>query len=274
MKNLNLILKGMAGIIVLALAVSCSKYKDDLEPNDKRSEAVKIDLGQIYDASFAKNDDDWYEFTTENDGYWDIVSINISNMDDIVIGFEVYDALGNLGIQFTGERGADVPFNMYTPGGTFYIKIFSKTSSEKGSYSFIIANTDSNDELEPDDTFDNARVIDPIPTGFLSGTVLWSANDVYTTGDWEYFLITVRAGKQVAISIDPEATDFSMNYEVYDEPRNLINAGYEGDPGVALADTAINGGVTDVKIYLKVGGTLGTTFDGSYFISFVESDAN
>jgi hypothetical protein len=274
MKKWNVILKGMAAILVVALVASCSKYKDDLEPNDKRSEAVKIDLGQIYDASFTKNDDDWYEFTTENDGYWDIVSINITNMDDIVIGFEVYDALGNLGIQFTGERGADVPFNMYTPGGTFYIKIFSKTPSEKGNYSFIIANTDSNDELEPDDTFDDARVIDPIPTGLLSGTVLWSANDTYTTGDWEYFFITVKAGKAVDIDIDPVPADFIMNFEVYDEARNLVNAGYEGDPGEIVETSVINQTVDDRKIYLKVGGTLGNTFDGSYFISFVESDAN
>ena len=262
---------GIISIIFLCL-VSCEKFKDDLEPNDSRAEATEIILGEEYSASLAKGDKDFFQFTTSNEGVWDIVHIEIVNKSDIVIGFKVYDEQGNLGITFTGSRGIDIPFNMYTIGGTYYISIYSMNDKETGDYTLTITNKDANDNNEPDDTFENARVIDTYPTGLLNGIVLWSADADYPDGDWEFFYVKIGPGKRVVFTLDPVPDDLEMHFKIYDTARNLINEGLDYGDGETLSYNIDNPTAGIVYIYIKAGATLGDSYDGSYYASFEETE--
>jgi hypothetical protein len=259
-------------ILVFALS-SCSKYKDDLEPNDSRSEATKIKLGTTYPASLSKKDVDFFKFTTANSGVWDIVEIKIENKGGFIVGIKIYSEQGVLGLSSHGDRDIDFTMNMYTSGGTFYISVFSMNDNETGDYTLTINNLDANDDNEPDDTFEDARVVDTYPTGLLSGNVLWNADNDYPDGDWEFFYVKVNSNKRLTFSLDPEKDDFEMQFQVYSEAHDLIDAGLNGLDGETLSYHIDNPTGAAVYIYIKVGGTLGTTtYDGSYFASFEEGD--
>ncbi|UCG27259.1 MAG: hypothetical protein JSV24_09810, partial [Bacteroidales bacterium] len=248
-------------------------YKDEYESNNSRTEATEYTMGQILEASIAKGDEDWYSFTPENITYIDIILIDIQNKStDLEIVATLYDSQGGqIGI-LEGDPGQDLLISLSTRNGSYYIKISDKSGEIKGDYTLQISNTDANDNNEPDDTFAQAQVISSYPNT-INGTILVDAGPDSPYGDWEYFLVLVKAGKRVDFSADPGANDMELHFKIYNEDQSLADEGKDGTDGETLNFYLNNGTAADVTLYIELGGYIGESYNGDYTISFTETTA-
>ena len=104
-------------------------FKDGLEPNNSRSEAFELNLGEQIDASIAKGDHDWFSFSVETNGIIDIAGIAIENLaDEMELTAFLYDSLGNQFGSITGNAGIDMNINLSTRTSSYYIEIYDKNS--------------------------------------------------------------------------------------------------------------------------------------------------
>jgi hypothetical protein len=265
-------------LVFLIAATSCKKddpFKDEYEPNDSRSSAVPVTLGQQYKASIATDDRDWFSFTIDNGGIIDVTSILVSEVTaNLDIGMTLYEASGSpIGTIFS-DPGMDIGINLATRGGSFYLEIYSYSGSNKGHYSLVIENLGLNDDYEPDDNFAQARLIETFPSGSITGNVIWEASTDEPNGDWEFFKVLVSAGRKVSFQVSPAAQDIKLQYELFGNDQLSLGSPVLGSEGEALSSSFNNPGATDLYFFIKLGGKPNNEMNGNYSISFQESEAD
>ena len=129
-KNISLVILVIPFLLNLS---GCKKdedpFKDGLEPNNSRSEAFELTLGEQVDASIAKGDHDWFSFSVETNGIFNIAEIAIKNLaDEMELTAFLYDSLGNQFGSFTGNAGINMNINLSTRTNSYYIEIYDKNS--------------------------------------------------------------------------------------------------------------------------------------------------
>ena len=247
-------------------------FKDGLEPNNSRGEAFDLTLGEQVDASIAKGDHDWYSFTVETSGIIDIARIAIENLtDEMELTAVLYDSQGNQFGSLTGDAGINMNINLSTRTGSYYIEIYDKNSDREGKYKLTITLLQANDSNEPDDTFEDARIVSSYPSGVITGTILVNASDDNQNGDFEFFKVLIDTDKAVAFTVTPAADDIKLNYKIFKEDRSVVADETEGTPGQILQASVGSGSGDSMTRYLRVGATLGDTGNGNYTISFTET---
>ncbi|MCK4631038.1 MAG: hypothetical protein KAT40_06320, partial [Bacteroidales bacterium] len=230
--------------------------------------------GEQVDASIAKGDYDWYYFTIDNLGVIDIAMIEITNnSSDMEIEFSLYDNQGDqLGSSFTGNPGKGLNIRLSTRDGSYYIKLSEKSGDKEGHYSVKVTDQNANDDNEPDDTFENARIIDSYPSGDIAGTILVNASEANQYGDFEFFVLLINLNKTLYFTLTPTADDIKMNYKIFNEDHSVVVNETEGTAGQILQASVGDGSGGSMTRYLRVGATIGETGNGNYTISFSESD--
>ncbi|MBA7527086.1 hypothetical protein ES705_19260 [subsurface metagenome] len=272
-KNISLIILVIPFLINLS---GCKKdedpFKDGLEPNNSRGEAFELTLGEQVDASIAKGDHDWYSFTVETNGIIDIAGIAIENLtEEMELTAVLYDSQGTQFGSFTGNAGINMNINLSTRTSSYYIEIYDKNSDREGNYKLTITLLQANDSNEPDDTFEDARIVDAYPSGVITGTILINASDANQNGDFEFFVLSVDVDKIVSFTLTPAADDIKLNYKIFKEDREVVVEETEGTPGQILQASVGSGSGGSMTRYLRVGATLGGTGNGNYTISFTET---
>jgi len=273
-KNIPLIILVIPFLLNLS---GCKKdedpFKDGLEPNNSRSEAFELTLGEQIDASIAKGDHDWFSFSVETNGIIDIAGIAIENLaDEMELTAVLYDSQGNQFGSFTGNAGINMNINLSTRTSSYYIEIYDKNSDHEGKYKLTITLLQANDPNEPDDTFADARIVSSYPSGVITGTILINASDDNQNGDFEFFVLLVNSNKKVSFTLTPDADDIKMNYTIFKEDHSVVVAETEGTAGQILQASVGSGSGGSLTRYLRIGATLGDTGNGDYTISFTETD--
>lgn len=273
-KNTSLVI--LAILFLLNLS-GCKKdddpFKDGLEPNNSRSEAFELTLGEQVDASIAKGDHDWYSFSVETNGIIDKALIAITNLtSEMELTAVLYDSQGAEFGSFTGNAGINMNISLSTKTSSYYIEIYDKNSDHEGKYKLTITLLQANDSNEPDDTFENARIVDSYPSGVITGTILVNASEDNQYGDFEFFVLLVNANKTVSFTLTPSADDIKMNYKIFKEDHSVVVVETEGTVGQILQASVGSGSGGNLTRYLRIGATLGDTGNGNYTISFTETD--
>ena len=257
-----------------SLKVSDTHANDEFEPNDTRDDAY--DLGTLpaiekQGVLVSTYEQDWYKFTTENNGVWDVVHFYFkNNTEDFELEMTIFDSEGSQIEDIFGQGGQNLEFNLFTKGGTFYIHVNSYYGQTQGSYTFTIENMHANDDNEPDDNFDQARIIDTYPTGDITGIILVdAAND--NGGDYEFFKVDLPLGKKILWTVSPAAANTELHFGVYNLNQEYLG-GLDGDDGQTLQFYVNNTGTTETGFYIRLGGFIGD--NGNYTISFTEEDAD
>lgn len=276
MKQIKNIFWIILTIPVLLILSGCEKedpFKDNLEPNNSRNEAFELTLGEQIDASIAKGDHDWYSFSIETNGIIDKALIEINNLTaEMELTAVLYDSQGNQFGSFTGNAGINMNISLSTKTSSYYIEIYDKNSEQEGKYELTITLLQANDSNEPDDTFENARIVDSYPSGVITGTILVNASDDNQNGDFEFFILLIDTDKAVDFTLTPTADDIKMNYKIFNADRSVVADETEGTPGQILQASVGDGSGGSMSRYLRVGATLGETGNGNYTISFTETN--
>jgi len=272
-KNISLVILVIPFLLNLA---GCKKdedpFKDGLEPNNSRSEAFELNLGEQIDASIAKGDHDWFSFSVETNGIIDIAEIAIKNLaDEMELTAFLYDSLGNQFGSFTGNAGINMNINLSTRTNSYYIEIYDKNSDHEGKYKLTITLL-ANDSNEPDDTFADAFEVPSYPSGVIAGTILVNASDNNQYGDFEFFVLLINADKAVSFTLTPDADDIKLNYKIFEVDHLVVGEETEGTAGQILQAFVGSGSEGSMTRYLRVGATLGDTGNGNYTISFTQTD--
>jgi len=273
MKSIKKTLILCLSIALILFLNACEKddpFKDEYESNNSQSEATDLTLGSQISASLAKGDNDWYYFTIDNSGVIDIALIEITNnSSDMEIVFSLYDDQGDqLGSSFTGNAGTGLNIRLSTRDGSYYIELSEKSGDKEGHYSLKVTDQNANDDNEPDDTFSDSkvRIITSIPANF-TGTIVADADANNTYGDFEFFTIMVPGNTTINATATPAESYLTLNMEIFDENKDSIDSetGGEGDM-VSIA--LINTSQYDAQFYVKLGGLLGSSYNGNYSITF------
>ncbi len=254
------------------LKVANTNANDANEPNetsDAAAELGSLPVTNLAGSLVSKYEQDWYTFTTENDGVWDKVSIDIqNNSEELELLFEVYDSEHNKIDEVGGGNGANVNLTLPTKGGTYYLVVKSRYENNKGDYTLTIENQNLNDDNEPDDTFENAREINSFPSGTLSGTIVVDAEGD-NGGDYEFFKVTLNEDKKVEFTVDPEASNTEMHFNIYGNDQSYLD-NYDGGDGQTI-NYFVNNTGSSTYFYIKLGAFVGD--NGNYTISFTETTA-
>jgi len=279
MKSIKKTLILCLSIALILFLNACEKddpFKDEYEPNNSLTEAIELTLETQINASISKGDHDFYSFNVDNQGVIENAQIELGNFsDNLQLVCSIYDNLGNLRITYEGGASYGFKINLSTTGGSYFLEIYDKSGDEEGDYTIKVTDLNDNDDNEPNDTFGQATVISSYPTGNIPCTIVADASSEYPNGDFDFFLVLVRANKRVDFTVSPLASDLKLHFKIYDESQMLKDEGLDGDDGQVLKFYLNNPSGSDViTMYIKLGGILGeTTYNGDYTISFTESDA-
>ncbi len=132
-------------------------------------------------------------------------------------------------------------------------------------------NGNVNDDYEPDNTFEEAREITSFPIELTGKVLTNAASPDYTNGDYEFFKVTLKGDKKVLWSVDPEASNTELHFNVYNSIESYEGQ-VDGDDGRTITGSMNNLGSTDTHFYIKLGAFVGD--NGDYTISFTETDAD
>ncbi len=254
--------------------VTDSPINDAFEPNDKKETAYELGTlpalnkeGRIVSGY----DIDWFRFTTANNGVWDAVEIHLENLSETLKPeLAIYNDNNDQLERLTGTDGGNLTLNLYTKGGSYFLKLNAREGQGEGAYKLSIQNLNANDDNEPDDDFAQARIIDTYPTGNINGTILVdAAND--NGGDYEFFKVKLPVNKKIVWTVSPEANNTELHFDVYNLNEERLG-GLDGDDGQTLQFYVNNTGTTDTDFYIRLGGFIGD--NGHYTISFTEEDAS
>lgn len=253
---------------------ACEKddpFKDEYEPNNSQSEATDLTLGSEISASLAKGDHDWYYFTVDNSGIIDIAKIEITNnSSDMEIVFSLYNSQGDqLGPSFTGDAGESLYIRLSTRDGSYYIELSEKSGDEEGHYSLKVTDLNANDDNEPDDDFSDSkvRIITSIPATF-TGIIVADADTDNPHGDFEFFSITVPGNSTIIATAKPVGTtDMKLNLETFNDMHVSIES-FTGGEGHVISIPLENINTGEAQFYVRLGGLLGSSYNGDYSITF------
>ena len=263
------------------LTVSHMNDADAFEPNGTIDEAALFPLDEIHDCTFLVNDDDYYKIeNASSENIWDLYEVQFTNNSDINPRFRFYDndktELGDYEIWYPGSSAnfsQRIPMKSGSSNGVYFLVNGKDGTGINGScpYQLKVVSLHMNDDNEPDDTFAQAREITSYPSGTISGAVVTvAAND--NGGDYEFYKVTLNAGKKVSFTIDPESSDTEMHFGIYDSSQAYMD-GLDGGDGQTLDYYVNNSGSQSVSFFIKLGGFPGAT-NGNYTISFTETNAD
>jgi len=267
-------------LLLLLASTACSDdetnpYKDEYEPNNNITSPTDITLSTTYNASISKGDRDFYRFSIDNEGILENIKIELGNFSETLqLESSIYDGLGNKIITYWNDPSYGYIVFYPTIEGTYYLEIGDKNNQEKGDYSLKVTDLNDSDANEPNNTFSTATVIDTYPTGTIPANIVTTASAEYSSGDWDYYLVVVNANKKVDFTVSPQATDLAMHFKIYNESQTEIDPGLDGTPGQSLNFYLNNSGAELITVYVKLGGTLGSSYERDYTISFTETDAD
>lgn len=271
-------MKSIKKTLILCLSIAlvlflnaCEKddpFKDEYESNNSQSEATDLTLDSQISASLAKGDHDWYYFTIDNSGVIDIAMIEIiNNSSDMEIVFSLYDDQGDqLGPSFTGNAGKGLNIRLSTRDGSYYIELSEKSGDKEGHYSLKVTDLNANDDNEPDDKFSESRTISSIPADF-TGTIVADADANNTYGDFEFFTITVPGNTTINATATPAGTDMKLYMEIFNDMHVSIES-FTGGEGHVISLSLENTSADAAQFYVKLGGLLGSSYNGDYSITF------
>ncbi|MEX2443229.1 MAG: hypothetical protein WD492_06480 [Alkalispirochaeta sp.] len=261
-----------------SFTVSNLYANDNFAPNHTLETAEdSLEYGNDYDGVIvSKYENDYYSFSNPTPGAWNSYTFTLTDVSDGLYGrFHRYGADGSeLERIGTDTAGADLTYTFNSKENDFYIRVsgwsgYASENNSSGSYTLTPV-SNGNDDNEPDDTFDDAREITSYPTGDLTGTVLTTAAN-NNGGDYEFFEVILKGDKKVAWTVDPEASNTELHFNVYDADRSFLGD-VDGDDAETIGSFVNNLGSTDTFFYIKLGAYVGD--NGNYTISFTETDAD
>jgi hypothetical protein len=258
-----------------SFTISNQSVNDDYAPNHSIETAAEVNLSTDLNGEIVSYDEeDYFVFSNANTSYWQQFELAFTNVSsELMVHYEILDSDKNTITDGSGDKGANVSWKFPTKSGQIYVKVwgYDYYGDTKGSYTANLSVTDANDNNEPDDTFADARVINSYPTGDISGKVVAeAAND--NGGDYEFYKVTVKAGKKVEFSVDPQASNTEMHFGIYNEDESYTGNGLDGTDGQTLNYSLNNSSSSDVIVYIKLGAFPGD--NGDYTISFTETTAS
>lgn len=263
-----------------SLSVIPTGDADAFEPNGTIDEAALFPLDEIHDCTFLINDKDYYKIENiSSENIWDLYEVQFTNNSDINPRFRFYDSdkteLGSYEIWYPGKSAnfsQRIPMKSGSSNGVYFLIDGKDGTGTNGTcpYQLKVVSLNMNDDNEPDDTFAQAREITSYPSGTINGAVVTeAAND--NGGDYEFYKVTLNAGKKVSFSVDPESSDTELHFSIYDNSQAYLD-GLDGGDGQTLNYYVNNSGAQSVNFYIKLGGYPGT--NGNYTISFTETNAD
>ncbi len=260
------------------LTVSAVDANDEFAPNHTIETAKSLEFGKSYKGVLVSQyEDDYYKFTNPKPGTWNSYTINLTNISEYLqVKIYLYRADKSL-LYSVGATtaGGDLSYTFVSKQDEFYLQVLGWNGltdhRTSGSYT-LTPIVNGNDDYEPDDTFEQARVITSIPSSglTLTGKILSNAaND--NGGDYEFFKVMLNNGKKILWSIKPEAANTELHFHVYDPNKKYLGI-VDGSKGQTIKGSMYNTSGVDLFFYIKLGGYIGD--NGDYTISFTETNAN
>ena len=258
------------------LAVTALEEYDQFEPNNDVNNPAALALDTQHTATLLLGDQDYYHVQdTSSSDVWHLYETAYINDADINPLLRVYDAdKSQIDEVWYPGQSADITrrFAMKTGSGD---ERFLMVSGKDGTgrhgvcdYRLTVT-TIGNDSYEPDDTFADARPVSSFPATFAGSVVVEAASD--NDGDWEWYRITVAAGRRVEFAIDPSAANTELHFHLYESDQSYTGSSLDGTDGETLNYFLNNPTQTDAELYLRLGAFVGD--NGDYEISFSEGPA-
>ena len=250
---------------------------DKYDPNHSPETAAQIPLNTKIDGTILSTAErDYYIIQDDHQDYWQMFELDFTDVSsDFRVNYEILDKDKNsVNWGVASNAGANLSLKFPVKTTQFYVFVDGVdhvNDGTTGDYSMKVSVVDTNDDNEPDDTFEEARVINTYPSNLSGKIITDAAND--NDGDWEFFKITVKAGKKVTWNVTPSASDTELHFYVYDSNKSKV--GHEdGNDGQPIGFYINNPSSSDLDFYIKLGGFLGDSHDGSYTINFTETNAD
>lgn len=255
---------------------------DDQVPNHTCDTAFEASFGTEYNGVIVSiYENDWFQVTNTDTDRWETFTVTLTEVSDTLArNVAIYDdrqteLYHNDGAVLVIDKGSDFTHTVATKSSGLYFWVYGwdnimhNTNGSTGTYTFQVTDNNANDSKEPDDTSDDARVINTFPTTDLTGTILVdAAND--NGGDYEWFVVSIAAGKRIEWSFDPEVTNTEMHFNVYDSSLGSLGS-YDGSDGETVTGGLNNNSGADTTFYIKLGAFVGD--NGNYTAAFTETDA-
>jgi len=213
-------------------------YNDEYAPNDSRDGAY--DLGtlpadNIEGVLVSGDEEDWFKFSTANDGIWDYVQFDVTEVaEDLEITMEVYDAEGEkVFTEDPSNPGANLSHKMATSGGTYWVKIKERwgDDSKSGNYTLNVANLDANDDYEFNDSKNDAHDLGTTPISGIQGTI------IYNPGDDDWYMFESASDAAFTVSLTDLDEDLEAVLEIEDASGENNYSTTNSNPG---ADIVVN----------------------------------
>lgn len=242
---------------------------DEFAPNHTRETAHDIGRLPAHDIEgvlISKEEEDWFIFTTENDGVWDHIEFDVTHVsEDIRLDITVYDENGvEVFHERTGDEGAVMSPAMETLGGTYHVKI-TNYFSDPGEYTLSITNLHANDQYAPNYTRAAAYDLGILPAIGIGGALI-SKDEVdwfkFTTENEDYW-------DYIEFHLTDITSDLRVTISVYDDQGNEVfteNADTEG------ADLTRKMATMGGEYYISV--TSYYSDPGDYTLNIENLDAN
>ena len=255
--------------------ISNQGSNDEYSPNHSFESAAQVNIGNDIQGKIISNsEEDFFVFTNDVTSYWREFNLAFTNVSsEYKVKYEIFDVGNNSIASGSGSgKGADVSHEFPEKTEKIYVKVWGYDYFEntKGSYTLNLSVSDPNDDNEPDDTFADARNIDSYPTDITGTIVGEAAND--NGGDYEFFKVSVNAGKKVEFTVDPQASNTEMHFHIYNSDESYTGNNVDGSDGETLNYYLNNSSTEDAVLYIKLGAFVGD--NGDYTISFTETTAD
>jgi hypothetical protein len=217
---------------------------DDYEPNETRANAYDLGKlpmsGPINGVLLSSVENDWFKFTSDNRGIYDIIKIAIdSTSSEYECDYHVYNATGSELFYAYAMDGGDLIRYFSTKDTVFFVQIGSWNGM--GKYHFMIQCLGLNDSYEPNEAVNFATDIGGVPVDSLVGRIVNSDEaDWYTfTADSGYLDMTVRN----------MSMDFGARIYLYDQNKVQIGMYVSANAGANIsASKRVSGG----RYYIKL----------------------
>ena len=236
-------------------------FPDDYESDDSSSEATLLTIGEIQTHNFHdRYDGDWYRFSAVPDVAYDIQTFNLGVENDTYI--ELYNSdLSYIAYDYdSGTNGGSRMNWVPTEAGDYYIYVanawyqYGYGTEYDISVTEIEAGTDAADAFEPDDTSDDASLVELLE---------FQRHNFHTTDDEDWVEFVAVADTQYLI----ETTNLGVNndtfIELYDSDMNLLMD--DADSGSGSASKILWTAPTDGTYYVKVDDSAGSYGVGTQY---------
>lgn len=245
-------------------------HNDEYAPNDELSEAYDLGILPASDINgiIASNtEEDWFKFTTENDGVWDYVKFDLTDVcSSFRARMRIYNENGKeIGSVTAETNGQSLGYTLATNGGTYYVRIFRYTGTvESGEYTLNIANLDANDDYAPNDTRETAYNLGTLPQIGLEGKIILGGEEDWyeftTINDNPIVVNLTSVGENLRASIRLTDGTTASNFTTGSSGSDIIDYQFSG---IGSPSQAIEEGKT---YYFRVSGYLNSN-RGEYTLS-------